>query len=77
MKDIELMHYFLGLEVWQGKSEVFLGQGKYTIEILKMFHILDCKHMTIPMMPNLRLHGALDSNLVDPLVYIQLIGSLM
>jgi hypothetical protein len=25
MKDIGLMHYFLGLEVWRGTSEVFLG----------------------------------------------------
>ena len=24
MKDIELMHYFLGLEVWQEKGHIFL-----------------------------------------------------
>jgi hypothetical protein len=30
MKDIGLLHYFLGLEVWQVAGEVFLGQGKYT-----------------------------------------------
>jgi hypothetical protein len=34
MKDIGLMHYYLGLEVWQKCGEVFLGQGKYTIKIL-------------------------------------------
>jgi hypothetical protein len=28
MKDIEPMHYFLGLEVWQRSSEIFLGQRK-------------------------------------------------
>jgi hypothetical protein len=77
MKDIGLMHYFLGLEVWQGTGEVFLGQGKYTIEILKRFHMMDCKPMTTPMMLNLKLHGDLDSDLVDPSVYRQLIGSLM
>jgi len=33
--------------------------------------------MTTPMIPNLKLHGDFDSNLVDPLVYRQLIGSLM
>jgi len=26
MKDIGHVHYFLGLEVWHGASEVFLGQ---------------------------------------------------
>jgi hypothetical protein len=35
MKDIGLMHYFLGLEVWQSPGEVFLGQGKYAVEILE------------------------------------------
>ena len=25
MKDLELMHYFLGLEVWQQKGEIFLS----------------------------------------------------
>ena len=43
MKDIGLMHYFLGLEVWQRHKEIFLGQGKYTIDILKRFGMLECK----------------------------------
>jgi hypothetical protein len=34
MKDLGLMHYYLGLEVWQKCGEVFLGQGKYAIKIL-------------------------------------------
>ena len=28
MKDLGLMHYYLGLEVWKGLEEVYLGQGK-------------------------------------------------
>ena len=27
MTDIGLMHYFLGLEVWQEPGHIFLGQG--------------------------------------------------
>jgi hypothetical protein len=34
MKDLGLMHYYLGLEVWHKHGEVFLGQGKYAIKIL-------------------------------------------
>jgi hypothetical protein len=34
MKDLGLMHYFLGLEVWQRPDEIFLSQGKYTVETL-------------------------------------------
>jgi hypothetical protein len=39
MKDLGIMHYFLGLEVWQRDGEIFLGQGKYTMEILKRFRM--------------------------------------
>lgn len=28
MKDMGLMHYFLGLEVWQKNGEILLGQGR-------------------------------------------------
>jgi len=28
MKDMGLMHYFFGLEVWQGDGELFFSQGK-------------------------------------------------
>ena len=33
MKDIGLMHQFLGLEVWQQSGEIFFEHGKYAIEI--------------------------------------------
>ena len=28
MKDLGLMHYFLGLEVWKNPKGIFLNQGK-------------------------------------------------
>ena len=28
LKDLGLMHYFLGLEVWQRSDKIFLSQGK-------------------------------------------------
>ena len=37
MIDIGLMHYFLGLEVWQEPSHIFLRQRKYVIDILRRF----------------------------------------
>ena len=79
MKDLGLMHYFLGLEVWQGPNETFLGQGKYTIDILRRFGMMDCKSMVTPMEANLRkLHdSAISSDRVDPTMYRQLIGSLL
>ena len=32
MKDLRLMHYFLGLEVWKKLGEIFPTQGKYAVE---------------------------------------------
>ena len=37
MSDIGLMHYFLGMEVWQEEGHIFLGQGKYAADILSRF----------------------------------------
>ena len=37
MKDLGMMHYFLGLEVCKRTDEIFLSQGKYTIEIWRRF----------------------------------------
>ena len=42
MKDLGMMHYFLGLEVWQKPGEIVLSQGKYVVEILKRFEMMDC-----------------------------------
>jgi hypothetical protein len=79
MKDLGLMHYFLGLEVWQKPDGIFLSQGKYIVDVLKRFGMLDCKSMNTPMVSNLKKLHETDSgsDLVDPTMYRQLIGSLM
>ena len=55
IKDLGMMHYFLDLEVWQYLDEIFLNQGKYAVEILKIFGMIDCKAMTTSMKTNLKL----------------------
>ena len=77
MKDLGMMHYFLGMEVWQSTDGVFLGQGKYTIEILKRFGMMDCKAIATPMASNLKLLCDASSKSVDATMYHQMIGSLM
>jgi hypothetical protein len=73
MKDLGLMHYFLGLEVWQRSNEIFLSQGKYIVETLKKLGMMDCKSMTTPMMISLKHLSDKSSYLLDPTMYRQLI----
>ena len=49
MKNLAMMHCFLGMEVWNNADGISLGQGKYAVEILKWFRMMDCKAMTTPM----------------------------
>ena len=56
---------------------VFLGQGKYVVEILKRFEMLDCKAIATPMASNLKLLCDASSELVDARMYHHMIGSLM
>jgi hypothetical protein len=77
MKYLGLMHYFLGLEVWQSPERIFLNQGKYIVEILKRFDMLECKSMNTPMEAKLKLLADTSSELIDATLYKQIIGSLM
>ena len=77
MKDMGLMHYFLGLEVWQKNGEIFLGQGRYATEILKRFRMQDFRPMAMPMITNWKKIDASRDREVDPTLYKQLIGSLV
>jgi hypothetical protein len=77
MKDLGLMHYYLGPEVWHTRGEIFPGKGKYVVKILQKFGMMDYKYMTNPMIANMKKLRDSDSNPVDPSLYRQLIGSLM
>ena len=72
-----MMHYFLGMEVWQNVDGISLGQGKYVVEILKRFKMMDCKAMTTPMASNMKLLSVASSELVDATMYRQMICSLI
>jgi hypothetical protein len=77
MKDLGLMHHYLGLEVWHKRGEIFLGQGKYAVKILQKFGMMDCKYMATPMTIDIIKVSDLDSYPVDSSLYQKLIGSLM
>lgn len=74
MKDLGLMHYYLGLEICQKPDEIFVGQGKYTFKILQNFGMMDCKSMDTPVVKNLKKHDC-DSDMINTSLYHKLIGS--
>ena len=57
MKDLGLMQYFLGLEVWQRFGEIFLSQRKYVVKLLERFKMKECKSFPTPMENNLKKIG--------------------
>ena len=69
IKDLGMMHYFLGMEVWQNADGISLGQGKYAVEILKRFEMMDCKAMATPMASNLKILSDVSSEMVDTMMY--------
>ena len=48
MEDLGFFHYFLGLQVLQTNEGVFLSQHKYTCDLLRLFHMDDCKPTPSP-----------------------------
>ena len=62
MKDLDMMALRCG--------RISLGQGKYAIEILKRFRMMECKSMTTPMASNRKLLSDASSEVVDATMYI-------
>ena len=46
-----------------------LKQGKYAVEILKRFGMMDCKALATPMASNLKLLSDASSETVDAMMY--------
>ena len=76
MKDLGLMHYFLGLEFWQRPGEIFLSQGKYVVKLVERFGMVDYKSVSTPMELNFKkLSGnAVGLVLESPTEYQQIVG---
>ena len=79
MKDLGLIHYFLGLKVWQRSGEIFLSQGKYIVKLLERFGMVDCKSVSSPMELNFKKlsESVVGPVLANPTEYHQLVGALM
>jgi hypothetical protein len=57
MKDLELLHHFLGITVECRPDGLFLHQRTYTLDILKRAIMADCKPCTTPVNLQAKLAG--------------------
>ena len=77
VKDLGMMHYFLGMEAWQNVDGISLVQGEYAMEVLKRFGMMDCKAMSKLMESNLKILSVSSLYSTDAMMYDQMIGSSM
>ena len=56
MSNMGLLHYFLGIEVYQDKEDVFISQRIYAEKILRKFIMISCKLMATPLAVNEKLN---------------------
>ena len=68
-----MMHYFLGMVVWQSADGISLGKVKYAVEILNRFGVMDCMAMTTLMASNQKLLSDASSEIVDAMMNRQMI----
>eukprot|EP00253_Pinus_taeda_P022965 PITA_22965 len=77
MTDLVHLHYFLGLQVLQSKEGISLSQSKYACDLLRHFHMEDCKPAPSPFQSGVKLSVTCTSPKVDATLYRQLVGKLL
>jgi len=76
IKDLGILHYFLGLEILYKADGILISQRKFVLDLLKEYDCSPYTSFTSPLDPNVKLQ-ATDGNLLpDPTYYRKLIGKL-
>ncbi|KAJ9678984.1 hypothetical protein PVL29_021029 [Vitis rotundifolia] len=77
MSDLGIMNYFLGMEIYQCSSGIFISQRKYTVDILKKFKLESCKEVATPLAQNEKISKNDGEKLEEPFAYRSLVGNLL
>lgn len=76
MKDLGVLHYFLGISVTYQHSGLFLSQHKYLNGILDRAHMADCNPCATPSDTKSKLSADSGPLIEDPTMYRSLVGAL-
>nr|XP_016478500.1 PREDICTED: uncharacterized mitochondrial protein AtMg00810-like [Nicotiana tabacum] len=76
IKDLGIMHYFLGMEVLYKEDGVLISQRKFTMDLLEEYDCLQQSSLSSPLDPSLKLKVEEGLPLEDPTHYRKLVGKL-
>ncbi|KAL9997723.1 putative RNA-directed DNA polymerase [Helianthus debilis subsp. tardiflorus] len=76
IKDLGMLHHFLGIEVISTVNGLFLSQHAHIQNLLTKFHVDGAKSVTTPLSSTETLALVDGSSKIDPTPYRQLVGSL-
>jgi hypothetical protein len=77
MTDLGFLHYFLGLQVLQTNEGIFLSQSKYACDLIRRFHMDDCKPTPSFFQSGVKIISTRTYLEVDATLHRQLVGSLL
>ena len=77
MSMIGELNHFLGLQIRQQESSIFISQSKYAKNLMKKFGLKSASPIRAPMSPNIKLTIDLLGKSVDSSLYRSMIGSLL
>ena len=77
MSMIGELNHFLGLQIRQQESGIFISQSKYAKNLMKKFGLKYASPIRTPMSPNIKLTVDLLGKSVDSSLYRSMIGSLL
>ena len=73
---MSMLHYFLGIEIYQEDDGVFICQKKYVERILKKFGMYGCNSVSTPLIVTEKLTKEDKGKKIDETRYRSLIGNL-
>ena len=76
MKDLGVLHHFLGVAVQQCSEGLFLSQRQYTLDVLERAGMTNCKPCSTPVDTHAKVSSTVGAPVSDPTQYRSLVGAL-